>query len=214
MLGSWQMQGVVVPWMYIGMLFSSFCWHFEDHMFYSINYHHWGEPKKWYATPASACQQFEDAFRKALPDQFEQQPDLLFHLVRAGNGIPLLAPTQPPGVDPPLTSFPSPRPPCPACGSRQAVAPGHDAEPPRADGAQRPDLPAGPGRGRVRHHLPQGRPPSGGCPRGPFPPASPFFLPQSYHGGFNHGLNCAEAVNFAPADWARFARPSEERYRK
>ena len=27
--------GVVVPWMYIAMLFSSFCWHIEDHMFYS-----------------------------------------------------------------------------------------------------------------------------------------------------------------------------------
>ncbi|MCI00799.1 lysine-specific demethylase 5D, partial [Trifolium medium] len=32
--------GVMVPWLYIGMLFSSFCWHFEDHCFYSMNYLH------------------------------------------------------------------------------------------------------------------------------------------------------------------------------
>ena len=33
--------GVMVPWLYIGMLFSAFCWHFEDHCFYSMNYLHW-----------------------------------------------------------------------------------------------------------------------------------------------------------------------------
>jgi hypothetical protein len=51
--------GIVVPWLYVGMQFSSFCWHVEDHLFYSVNYHHYGEPKRWYSVPASARKAFE-----------------------------------------------------------------------------------------------------------------------------------------------------------
>ncbi|CAI7783834.1 unnamed protein product [Closterium sp. NIES-53] len=36
--------GVIVPWLYMGMTMSAFCWHFEDHCFYSINYLHWYAP--------------------------------------------------------------------------------------------------------------------------------------------------------------------------
>lgn len=47
----------------------------------SVNYLHWGEAKRWYSVPASAADAFEGAFRSALPELFEKQPDVLFHLV-------------------------------------------------------------------------------------------------------------------------------------
>jgi hypothetical protein len=49
---------VIVPWLYVGMFLSSFCWHTEDHYFSSINYHHWGEPKTWYGVPADGAEAF------------------------------------------------------------------------------------------------------------------------------------------------------------
>lgn len=139
--------GVMVPWLYIGMLFSSFCWHVEDHCFYSINYLHWGEPKCWYGVPGTEAIAFEKVMRNTLPDLFEAQPDLLFQLVT------MLNPSVLQENDVPVYSV--------------LQEPGNFV----------------------------------------------ITFPKSFHGGFNLGLNCAEAVNFAPADWLPHGGFGAEWYR-
>ncbi|KAI8069892.1 JmjC domain, hydroxylase-domain-containing protein, partial [Gongronella butleri] len=74
-------SGMMVPWLYVGMCFSAFCWHNEDHFTYSINYMHWGETKTWYGIPGDDTDKFEQTMRDAVPELFEQQPNLLFQLV-------------------------------------------------------------------------------------------------------------------------------------
>ncbi|KPM05996.1 lysine-specific demethylase 5A-like protein [Sarcoptes scabiei] len=78
-------NGMIIPWMYVGMCFSAFCWHNEDHWTYSINYLHWGEPKSWYGVPGDKAEIFEDSMRNLAPELFSQQPDLLHHLVTTCN---------------------------------------------------------------------------------------------------------------------------------
>ncbi|GAB4834777.1 hypothetical protein Ancab_033045 [Ancistrocladus abbreviatus] len=56
--------GVTDPMLYIGMLFSMFAWHVEDHYLYSINYHHCGASKTWYGIPGNAALQFEKIVRE------------------------------------------------------------------------------------------------------------------------------------------------------
>ncbi|MBA0832941.1 hypothetical protein Goarm_017290 [Gossypium armourianum] len=74
-------SGVLVPWLYVGMCFSSFCWHVEDHHLYSLNFMHWGAPKIWYGVPGKDAPKLEEAMKKHLPDLFDEQPDLLHKLV-------------------------------------------------------------------------------------------------------------------------------------
>lgn len=90
-------SGMKIPWCYVGMCFSSFCWHNEDHWSYSINYLHWGEPKTWYGVPGDCAVQFEDAMKRKAPDLFEQAPDLLHQLTTIMNpnilmeqGVPIV----------------------------------------------------------------------------------------------------------------------------
>ncbi|KAI3470480.1 hypothetical protein Pfo_027143 [Paulownia fortunei] len=55
--------GVTSPMVYIGMLFSWFAWHVEDHELHSLNFLHMGSPKTWYAVPGDYAVNFEEAIR-------------------------------------------------------------------------------------------------------------------------------------------------------
>jgi histone demethylase JARID1 len=75
-------NGINVPWMYYGSLFSTFCWHNEDNYLYSINYHHWGAPKQWYGVPGTKkdATALEKVFKSFLSMKMRDVPDLLHHI--------------------------------------------------------------------------------------------------------------------------------------
>jgi [histone H3]-trimethyl-L-lysine4 demethylase len=73
-------SGMKIPWAYVGMCFSCFCWHVEDHWSYSINYLHFGEAKTWYGVSGGDAEKFEDAMKEQANELFKSSPDLLHHL--------------------------------------------------------------------------------------------------------------------------------------
>ncbi|VDM31140.1 unnamed protein product [Hydatigera taeniaeformis] len=78
-------DGMKVPWCYVGMVFSTFCWHIEDHWSCSINFNHWGEPKTWYGVSSADAVLFERAMRKQAGELFDLSPDLLHHITTIMN---------------------------------------------------------------------------------------------------------------------------------
>ncbi|EJS43088.1 YJR119C [Saccharomyces arboricola H-6] len=74
-------SGMTIPWIYVGSVFSTFCWHMEDQYTLSANYQHEGDPKIWYSIPESGCAKFNDLLNDLSPDLFVKQPDLLHQLV-------------------------------------------------------------------------------------------------------------------------------------
>jgi JmjC domain, hydroxylase/C5HC2 zinc finger len=75
-------NGINVPWMYYGSLFTTFCWHNEDNYLYSINYHHTGAPKQWYGVPGTQkdAEGLEKVFKNYLSMKMRDVPDLLHHI--------------------------------------------------------------------------------------------------------------------------------------
>lgn len=58
-----EVPGVTSPMVYIGMLFSWFAWHVEDHELHSLNFLHMGAPKTWYAVPGEYASMLEEVVR-------------------------------------------------------------------------------------------------------------------------------------------------------
>ncbi|KAJ6410320.1 hypothetical protein OIU84_007134 [Salix udensis] len=58
-----EIPGVTSPMVYIGMMFSWFAWHVEDHDLHSLNYMHMGAGKTWYGVPREAAVAFEEVVR-------------------------------------------------------------------------------------------------------------------------------------------------------
>lgn len=58
-----EIAGVTSPMVYVGMMFSWFAWHVEDHDLHSLNYLHMGSAKTWYGVPRDAAVAFEEVVR-------------------------------------------------------------------------------------------------------------------------------------------------------
>ncbi|CAO4373878.1 unnamed protein product [Caenorhabditis nigoni] len=78
-------SGMMVPWVYVGMCFSTFCWHTEDHWTYSVNYNHFGERKIWYGVGGDDAEKFEEALKRLAPGLTGRQRDLFHHMTTAAN---------------------------------------------------------------------------------------------------------------------------------
>ncbi|KAJ6727270.1 LYSINE-SPECIFIC DEMETHYLASE [Salix purpurea] len=81
--------GVSSPMVYIGMLFSWFAWHVEDHELHSMNFLHTGSPKTWYSVPGDYVYAFEEVIRT---EAYGGNIDRLAALSLLGEKTTLLSP--------------------------------------------------------------------------------------------------------------------------
>ncbi|XP_042432022.1 lysine-specific demethylase SE14-like [Zingiber officinale] len=84
-----EVPGVTSPMVYIGMLFSWFAWHVEDHELHSLNFLHMGSPKTWYAIPGDHAAMLEEIIRI---QGYGGSMDRLASLIMLGEKTTLLSP--------------------------------------------------------------------------------------------------------------------------
>ncbi|XP_024031706.1 probable lysine-specific demethylase ELF6 [Morus notabilis] len=81
--------GVTSPMVYIGMLFSWFAWHVEDHELHSMNFLHSGSSKTWYSVPGDYAFTFEEVVRS---EAYGGNIDRLAALALLGEKTTLMSP--------------------------------------------------------------------------------------------------------------------------
>lgn len=72
-------DGVNVSYLYFGMWKAMFSWHTEDMDLFSINYLHYGEPKRWYVIPEAERHRFEQLAVSHFPDLHSNCKEFLRH---------------------------------------------------------------------------------------------------------------------------------------
>jgi len=73
-------SGITIPWFYLGMIFSTFCWHTEDLYLYSLNYMHDGSPKIWYGISPRDKEKMDEYIKSKYYGVLIKQPDLIHRL--------------------------------------------------------------------------------------------------------------------------------------
>lgn len=86
-----QISGITIPWLYFGMIYSSFCWHTEDLYLYSLNYMHEGGSKIWYSIPHNQKEKMDEYIRNKYYATFLRYPDLIHRLTVHINPMELIA---------------------------------------------------------------------------------------------------------------------------
>ncbi|EFX67541.1 hypothetical protein DAPPUDRAFT_261496 [Daphnia pulex] len=64
-------EGVNVPQIFLGQLGSFSAWHVEDLNLFSINKHHFGEPKHWIAVSYKYTEELRQLFRDQVPHYYD-----------------------------------------------------------------------------------------------------------------------------------------------
>ncbi len=94
-------SGLTIPWIYLGMLFSTFCWHVEDLYLYSVNYLYQGGSKIWYGISHLEKTKMDDFIQKEYGKQDDEIHHKLILLVDPNkliaNGITVYKTEQKPG---------------------------------------------------------------------------------------------------------------------